>query len=654
MSIFKYCGLVKTLGFKHFVWKAWSIFKKKIAVEKLLLKRYGYNNEQIQNIDYYQLFQATDNCSSIFSSIRRQDLEAKVRNLPKKDKAILLKNALEIVEQHKISFFSKETIVIKKIDFNYDYFENIKWETGKHSSMYFQFDWSLGDIKKVWELNRLQFLNPLVLGYLSTCDRTLINKIRGYLIEVLNEWFDQNPYAQSVAWACSQETSIRNFNLLFYNWIFDLKTEKDLGRKIANELFLAAEKVYKEINFARAQRNNHAITESMFLLLIAHAFPNLPNKEKYIKKGSLVLKESIKDQFFEDGTYIQNSHTYHRFALQSLLITLLVVNDDDLEQLILSTISRSYVFFKQMISNDRGEFPNYGPNDGALLFNWASNDYRNAFPLLNLMSIVLGADEKFGDDFADLDQLILNLASKSESMSVKIENRTDFEESGYYVLEKGKLKVHFRCGSYLRRYPSQCDMLHLDIWYNGKNIFTDRGTFEYYSHENPEIFYEYLSTASHNTIKIGGKEQMEKGPRFTWLSSIESELLQRKPYHVIGQHRGYRNRIFERTLHRRSVKLHTGIIIQDFVEDVQGHEIKLFWHLGKCQIIDKGNGTLLIQKEKLVVKFKSAENLKIEIKETPKSYYYAHAETTPSLEITCKTSDKDLLIQTEIIPINDI
>ena len=649
MDVLKYLGLIKTLGFKFFIWKGVTYIKKKLGFEMIFEKKNGFSDIKIKGVDICHLIYEETIQESIFSKSQKEVLLKTLESLPNKTKDRLINNALKIALDKRLTFFSKEEKVIDPIDFNFDYFENISWEVGKHSSRYFQFDKNKGDIKKVWELSRLQFLNPLVLGYLLIKKGSQRNEIRNYLTSTLQSWFDQNPFAYSVAWACSQETAIRGFNLIIYNWIFDLKDEPYLRRKIANTIHLSSEKIYREINFARAQRNNHSITESMFLILVSSLYPSLPNRAKYLERGNKVLIESIKDQFFKDGTYIQNSHTYQRFALQNLLIVLWVSKNIDIRNMIMDVLERSHNFFKRLVSSEDGDFPNYGHNDGSLLFNWGGYDYRNLFPIISLMSKALGLNDPQMHPFC-LDQLILNIPSNGKKEITQV--RSDFSNSGYYIFEKNDFKVHFRCGSYINRYPSQCDMLHVDLWYKGKNILVDNGTFTYYSFSNPALFSKFLSTSAHNTIKIGPKEQMEKGPRFTWFSTLESEVLEYKEDLIVGQHNGYKKRVAKNTIHKRTVEVSDLINVKDEISDIENQQIMLYWHLGDCQLERINNTTFLIDKNKLFIKIHSKEELKIEIKESPRSLYYGVSNATPSIEVSCNVSKSKISICTEIIPYN--
>ena len=99
------------------------------------------------------------------------------------------------------------------------------------------------------------------------------------------------------------------------------------------------------------------------------------------------------------------------------------------------------------------------------------------------------------------------------------------------------------------------DMLHLDLWWRGINLLRDSGSFSYY---DPAENWDrhFLSTAAHNTLTVGGAEQMIKGTRFRWHSLVESRCLGRRRGKDIelweGEHYGYR-RLPSQATHRRTI-----------------------------------------------------------------------------------------------------
>ena len=93
--------------------------------------------------------------------------------------------------------------------------------------------------------------------------------------------------------------------------------------------------------------------------------------------------------------------------------------------------------------------------------------------------------------------------------------------AGYYCWRSSHSHLFLRCGRFRFR-PSQADMLHVDLWWNGTNIAIDPGT---YSYNSPKPWNNpFASTAYHNTVSIEGTDQMRKFSRFLWLPWVEGKV----------------------------------------------------------------------------------------------------------------------------------
>ena len=54
-----------------------------------------------------------------------------------------------------------------------------------------------------------------------------------------------------------------------------------------------------------------------------------------------------------------------------------------------------------------GDFPNYGPNDGSILYNFGLNDYRDLKPILNQLELLLKGQYCFDDISTKIDSNII-------------------------------------------------------------------------------------------------------------------------------------------------------------------------------------------------------------------------------------------------------
>lgn len=641
--MFKFFNLIRSIGLKNFVRKAFIYGYRKFGIQKLFAKYYDYSTGLGRESDNLQFewdripFLSSKSINKVSEYVLRMsdDLKQKVT----KECDNILSKKLLLFSFHRIHF--------DKIDFNFDPLENVYWENGDHFSAYSQFDPKRGDIKRVWELNRFQFLDCLLVGFILSDDNRK-DKIQSFFIHILDKWMIQNPHDRSVAWGCSQEISIRSIKLIFLFRYLQIQ-DKEITKKIRNLLILSAQHVNREINYAKTQRNNHAITESVFLMIYGLLFDDGDFSKKVYKKGLNTLNYCITDQFFNDGTYIQNSYTYQRFALQSLSLAYQINNDEFLLKTLGDVFEKSNVFLYNSIIDDKGDFPNYGPNDGALLYNWSLTDYRDMRPIINILSTLSNKCSVYNEDNLLLDTIIVTGGTIFDKCITKPEVKDSFETTGYYFLKNQFYSIFFRCGNYRGRFPSQNDMLHVDIWKNKKPLIIDAGTYEYFGKSGVENFHKYLSTSAHNTIRIGNLEQLDKGPRFTWLSSVDAELNLIDENKIEGTSHAYKGRIGGDPIHRRTISINEhSIEIVDDLKNVKGREIELFWHTTEDEKFENVINGYYLKKNKTILTFDLREKYTIEQFLQGHSLYYAQNDENWSIRLSCITTENDLIIKTMI------
>jgi len=111
-----------------------------------------------------------------------------------------------------------------------------------------------------------------------------------------------------------------------------------------------------------------------------------------------------------------------------------------------------------------------------------------------------------------------------------------FEDGGYAVWRRGSVMAMLRCPREFRHRPSQCDILHFDLWCGGRNLLRDAGSYSY-NCEEPWLSY-FGSSSAHNTIRFDDRDPMRKLSRFLYgdwprgdvqIEGRESALLSRLP-----------------------------------------------------------------------------------------------------------------------------
>lgn len=402
---------------------------------------------------------------------------------------------------------------------------NYHYDIKKHWTEIPDFDPEKGDIKYVWERSRFSWLLKVVrYDYHHEKDSG------EWVFTEIENWINANPINQGPNWRCSQEISLRTLNWLFALYFYKKSAALSEHRfqKIMHVIYWQLKHVHSNIHFSRiAVRNNHAITESLTLLLGGLLFPFFRESEKWKTKGKKWLETEISYQIYKDGTYLQHSMNYHRVVIQLLSwgIRLSELHKQPLSSEVYDRARQSVRFLSRCLEPTTGYLPNYGNNDGALFFPLSNNHYRDYRSQLNALSLVLGDgilyQEENSLEEANWFGVFANksnhhLVLKKEAIS----SSQSFKNGGYYLFRDTDSFTFLRCAKYKDR-PAQADNLHVDIWFKGENVFQDAGTYLYNGGE--ALLRHFWGTSAHNTLTLGAHDQMKKGSRFIWYYWSQAE-----------------------------------------------------------------------------------------------------------------------------------
>lgn len=436
----------------------------------------------------------------------------------------------------------------------------------------------LGDIKLVWEASRF----PQVYFFIDAYAKSKEVKYAYACLEQIEGWIDANPYPLGVNYKCGQEITFRIFAWIVALEYFDDFIERRLEKKIVENIYVSLLRVDINIDYAaKSVKNNHSISEASGLLLGGLLFPQFEESKMFVDKGMKYLQKELAYQVYEDGSYIQSSFTYERLALDVLSFVILVCQKAGfaLPQTVKEKHRLMMEFLNSMIQAN-GYLPNYGSNDGAYLFPVSEYGYRDFRPSLNFASVV-----NSGKILDQTSLSIVELFGCSYDGIGKLEKNTKFDDGGYYLLKNKDLFLFTRCHSYRDR-PAQNDMLHLDVWYRGQNIFCDAGSFSY--NTDKDFKNNFIGVPGHNTIMINNTNQMEQVLNFGWSNWTRSKLLVFSETGFEGEHYGYQNKFS--IVHKRKILLDgSRVKVIDTIEGIQKQtDVKQIWNtLSDVIVIDE-------------------------------------------------------------------
>ncbi len=481
------------------------------------------------------------------------------------------------------------------------------------------FDKKVGDIKAIWEASRLTHFLYFARAYLITND----NKYYKAFSAQLRSWLKENPYSYGSNYKCGQEATLRMTNALIAYSVFKhfkLITEED-----KSNIFKLVEGSYKKVlsNFFYAHkciRNNHTFTEILGLIIGAWCSDD---NTKLIKAYKLMDQE-ILNQFLPDGGFTQYSFNYHRFTLQILEVLFKISKKTGLNIKETERVKKSILLLYQ-VQTESGDVPNYGSNDGALIFPLSICGYRDFRPVLNTLYALITGKRLYENGVYDEELLWFG-----ETLDLPIEsvglNSISFDDSGFYVLRNEDGFIMTCLQDYKSR-PAHMDQLHIDLWYKNVNILCDSGTYSYAS----ELGKELSSTTGHNTVKLPGIDQMNKRGAF-----LVTDWTQREK--VIFTNLEFQGKVSSKNgySHERKINsLENGYLIEDWVTG-KTSTCDFIFHT-PCNVeMDNGGFNLLLD-NRLFASVKIEGD--INITESYRSLYYLRKEKVNRIAVTQKFYD---------------
>lgn len=498
-----------------------------------------------------------------------------------------LKQKATRIIRGEIPFFSSEW---KNLGKAYDWITNpdngYRYDINKHWSEIPDFSPSTGDIKYVWEKSRFTWLLTVIRNdYHHDEDHS------GFVFEEMEQWIVANPVNCGPNWRCSQEISLRILNwcfaLHFYKNSVALTEER--WKKIQHVIYWSLRHVHHHIDFSRiAVRNNHAITETLFLALSQLLFPFIPETKKWSVQGRKWFEEEIDYQIYEDGTFLQFSMNYHRVVIQllSLGISLTEMHGEPFSDRIYEKAYKSLNFLYQCAQDETAHLPNYGANDGAWFFPLSDTDYRDFRPQLNALHQLLTGKRLYEDVIAGEETLwmgVMNsVCSNHFAPLEKSMGMIEFPAGGYYLIRESDTLTFIKCGQYKDR-PSHADNLHMDVWYKGENLLCDAGSYKYNTDE--ETVKYFAGTESHNTVMLDNYDQMLKGPRFIWMNwsqAINASLSETENHFIFHGAVNCFTYLGKEIVHRRKIvktKNKPEWVVEDeMLHMPEGMTMRQLWH----------------------------------------------------------------------------
>jgi hypothetical protein len=380
--------------------------------------------------------------------------------------------------------------------------------------------WGVEDIKLLWEPARFGWAYTLGRAYLLTGDE----KYPAAFWENFTTFLEGNPPNQGPNWASAQEVALRLLALLFAARAFQPSPRSTPGMmdRLAQAAAAHAARIPPTLSYARAQNNNHQVSEALGLFAAGTTLADHPQSARWRELGAREMDRALQKQIQPDGAYAQHSMNYHRLVLHAALQATLFGHRFPPETQ--QRLAAAAAWLLAQVDPRSGSAPNLGSNDGANILPLAAGGFADYRPVGQAAArAFLGRPALAPGPWDELSLWLgLPLAAASPAGAQETTALPPLPESpAVHRLENGRSWATLRAVQFQGR-PSHADQLHVDLWWDGENIALDAGTYRYTA---PPPWDNVLAeTLVHNTVEVNHQSQMQRAGRFLWLDWAQAAM----------------------------------------------------------------------------------------------------------------------------------
>ncbi len=488
------------------------------------------------------------------------------------------------------------------IDWHRDYSSGVRGPQ-KYSSMIDHRDAAVvGDVKYIWELNRLHHFVSLALAYIWTEKSAYWDVIEQHS----RSWIEQNPFMIGLNWKSPLEAGIRLISWSLVAWLTsDDRRARDFFSEEMRETIYAHQYFIRTFYAKHSSANNHLVGEMAGLYIGTVCWPWFRESSEWQAFARAQLIQAIADQVGEDGVGKELATEYQLFILEFFLLS------GALGHVVGDTFPASYwqrmqdmAGFLEAVSDREGNLPLFSDGDSGQVISEYVPVQQRTQSLVTLLRPTAKrpphAEHRPEPTVSDLRSRLLLWGKAPQAFPIQPALEPPvwvYPQGGYYALGADRDSDHemvvvLDAGAFglppLYAH-GHADALSFWLSYRGQVFLVDPGTYSYYADEAWRSYFR--STAAHNTIRVDGEEQSVAGGRFLWRQvancHVQHHESQVTYVEVEGIHEGYR-RLADPVVHRRAVRVsrptsHVRII--DGLECRGAHEADLFFHFhDQCDV----------------------------------------------------------------------
>lgn len=424
----------------------------------------------------------------------------------------------------------------------------------------------LGDVKYVWELNRLQFLQPAAALAAQTGDAGLAK----FCLGEIEDWIDANPPFRGINWASGIELALRIVSILAVWGLVGEDHATPVQRRKVRACLNAHAYWLARYPSRHSSANNHLIAESGALFVLGTLWPELGIGGR-AERARAVLIDQIGRQISDDGVGAEQSPTYTAFTLEWYLLCAEVAarSGTPFPKSVSKRLGEAGLFLR-WITDEAGNFPRIGDDDeGRVLADVAAGQSGYVASILGSIASTLKrpnlAPPRVSPSLRNL-YFGLPAVCPSGPKGAKI-----FSHGGYAVFRRriaGRKPMmvmdHGPLGHLSIAAHGHADALALWLHIDDQPVLVDAGTYLY--HSGGAWRDRFRGTGLHNTLCLDGQNSSRIAGAFNWSRKANCERTAWKSApdltEVCARHDGYV--ASHGLLHERRLMAHaTGFTVHD-------------------------------------------------------------------------------------------
>jgi hypothetical protein len=452
---------------------------------------------------------------------------------------------------------------------------------------------AVGNIKQVWEVNRLQHLTLLATAWYLTGTDAYAERVAEQLIS----WWRENPFLSGINWTSGIEVGVRLINFAWIRRLLDGWPPVS-GLFERNELALRQLRWHQEYLAAFESKgssaNNHVIAEAAGQLAAGCAFPWFPESGRWRKDAHALLERELDNNTFPSGVNRELASDYHGFVAE--LGFFAAVEASAAGMPVGAATWRLLCAMTDVMAalvDERMRPPRQGDSDEGRVVILDAPEH-NRWPALLSIGDALFGRPTWWPPVVPGAASVLACALHGERREVggRPSRRPDrFPDAGISIFRTdsgSSPELWLRADGGPHGFLSiaahaHADALSVEVRHGGVDILADPGTYCY--HGEPEWRKYFQSTIGHNTLEVDGRWQSVRGGPFLWLRHARARETSVTDDGTIAtwtaEHDGY-TRLRPAVVHRRSVRVDRDARYLEITDALSGgdHHVRLAFHLG--------------------------------------------------------------------------